>query len=320
MRAILIGILGALFFSVTFILNHAMAKDEGNWLFSASLRFLFMFPILFIIIYIKKNLTKVHYHIKTHFVPWMIWSTLGFVFFYMPITFVANYSPGWLISATWQLTIICGLLLAPLFYEYVQINHQQIKVRERISWRSVGTSSIMVLGVVLVQIPQVSHIEIQVFIMSVLPLIIGAFCYPLGNRKMMILVDNQLNTLERIYGMTLVTLPIWVVIFICGVLKSGPPSSNQLLQTFIVAVFSGIIATTLFFYATNMVKHNQAKLGAVESTQATEIIFTLIGEMLLLDLPLPSTVSMIGIIIITLGIFIYSFMNSIIKENNNMTL
>ncbi|MGS5800706.1 multidrug resistance efflux transporter family protein [Staphylococcus aureus] len=132
MRAILIGILGALFFSVTFILNHAMAKDEGNWLFSASLRFLFMFPILFIIIYIKKNLTKVHYHIKTHFVPWMIWSTLGFVFFYMPITFVANYSPGWLISATWQLTIICGLLLAPLFYEYVQINHQQIKVRERI--------------------------------------------------------------------------------------------------------------------------------------------------------------------------------------------
>ncbi|WP_267237952.1 multidrug resistance efflux transporter family protein [Staphylococcus sp. GDX8P47P] len=178
----------------------------------------------------------------------------------------------------------------------------------------------MVLGVVLVQIPQVSHIEIQVFIMSVLPLIIGAFCYPLGNRKMMILVDNQLNTLERIYGMTLVTLPIWVVIFICGVLRSGPPSSNQLLQTFIVAVFSGIIATTLFFYATNMVKHNQAKLAAVESTQATEIIFTLIGEMLLLGLPLPSTVSMIGIIIITLGIFIYSFMNSIIKEKNNMTL
>ncbi|NWK85107.1 multidrug resistance efflux transporter family protein [Staphylococcus sp. GSSP0090] len=320
MQAILIGILGALFFSVTFILNHAMANDEGNWLFSASLRFLFMFPILFIIIYFKKNLSKVHHHIKLHFVPWIIWSTLGFVFFYMPITFVANYSPGWLISATWQLTIICGLLLAPFFYEYVQINQQQIKIRERISWRSVGTSSIMVFGVVLVQVPQVAHIEMKIFIMSVLPLIIGAFCYPLGNRKMMILVDNQLNTLERIYGMTLVTLPIWVIIFICGVLKTGPPSSNQVIQTFIVAVFSGIIATSLFFYATNMVKHSQAKLAAVESTQATEIIFTLIGEMILLGLPLPSTVSIVGIFMITIGIVIYSFMNSIIKENNNLTL
>ncbi|BAE17430.1 hypothetical protein ACUXQE_001838 [Staphylococcus saprophyticus] len=47
MRAILIGILGALFFSVTFILNHAMAKDEGNWLFSASLRFFIYVPHTF---------------------------------------------------------------------------------------------------------------------------------------------------------------------------------------------------------------------------------------------------------------------------------
>lgn len=243
---------------------------------------------------------------------------MGFVLFYMPITFVANYSPGWLISATWQLTIICGLLVAPFFYEYVQINRQQIKIRERISWPSVWTSSVMVFGVVLVQIPHISHIEIHVFMMSVIPLIIGAFCYPLGNRKMMILVDDHLNTLERIYGMTLVTFPIWLIVFICGIFNSGLPATNQVVQTFLVAVFSGVIATTLFFYATNLVKHNQAKLAAVESTQATEIIFTLIGEMILLGLPLPSPISMIGIVIITLGIFIYSFMNGIIRENHKV--
>lgn len=317
MRAIFIGILGALFFSVTFILNHSMASSGGNWLFSASLRFIFMFPFLFIFIYIKKRHSHVLKHIKTHFLQWLLWSTLGFVFFYIPITFVSNYSPGWLISATWQLTIICGLLLAPFFYEYIQFDNQLVKVRERVSWRSVGTSSVMVFGVVLVQIPQISTIEMKTFILSVLPLVIGAFSYPLGNRKMMELVDNKLTTIERIYGMTLITLPIWLVIFAIGVFSSGLPSPNQVLQSFLVAIFSGIIATTLFFYATNMVKHNQAKLAAVEATQATEIIFTLIGEMLFLGLPLPDPVSIAGIIIITLGIFIYSFMNGKIRENNS---
>ncbi|SUM35070.1 Uncharacterised protein [Staphylococcus gallinarum] len=49
MKAILIGILGAMFFSVTFILNHAMSDSGGSWLFSSSLRFIFMFPFLFYI-------------------------------------------------------------------------------------------------------------------------------------------------------------------------------------------------------------------------------------------------------------------------------
>lgn len=43
MKAIPIGVLGALFFSITFILNHAMSSDGGSWLFSASLHFIFMF-------------------------------------------------------------------------------------------------------------------------------------------------------------------------------------------------------------------------------------------------------------------------------------
>lgn len=314
MKAILIGILGAMFFSVTFILNHAMSESGGSWLFSSSLRFIFMFPFLFIFVWIQKRHNVIIKHIKAHYIYWLIWSTLGFVFFYIPITFVSNFSPGWLISATWQLTIICGLLLAPLFYELIEYNNQIIKVRERISWRSLATSSIMIFGVILIQIPQISNIQTQTFILSVVPLVLAAFCYPLGNRKMMELVDNELTTIERIYGMTFVTLPIWIIIFLIGVLTNGLPSSSQVLQTFSVAIFSGIIATALFFYATNMVKDNQATLAAVESTQATEIIFTLIGEMLFLGLPLPDMISLIGIVLITLGICIYSFMSTFIKE------
>ncbi|HLS59711.1 MAG TPA: multidrug resistance efflux transporter family protein, partial [Virgibacillus sp.] len=39
MRAILIGIIAALFFSVTFILNRSMELAGGSWAWSASLRF-----------------------------------------------------------------------------------------------------------------------------------------------------------------------------------------------------------------------------------------------------------------------------------------
>lgn len=314
MKAILIGVLGALFFSFTFILNHVMSNNSGSWMFSASLRYLFMFPLLFIFVAAQQRLRHVHRHIRQNLGAWIIWSTLGFVFFYVPITFVADYSPGWLISSTWQLTIICGLLLAPLFYEHVHYRNHTILVRECISWRSVAISSIMIVGVVLVQIPNATSIKFTTFLLSVVPLVIAGFCYPLGNRKMMVLVDNQLSTFERIYGMTLVTLPIWLVIFGVGVSTDGLPSMSQTLQSFIVAIFSGIIATFLFFYATNLVKHNQAKLAAVESTQAMEIVFTLIGEMLLLGIAFPAPLSIIGIIIIMFGIIIYSMSNALIQD------
>jgi len=63
------------------------------------------------------------------------------------------------------------------------------------------------------------------------------------------------------------------------------------------------------------VKHNQTQLAAVEATQSMEIVFTLAGEMLLLGLVLPALTSLIGIVIITLGIVVYCFLNSKIKEN-----
>lgn len=128
MKAISIGVLGALFFSITFILNHAMSSDGGSWLFSASLRFIFMFPFLFVIVMFKQRHHVIVLHIKQHFWMWLLWSSFGFVFFYVPITFVSNYSPG---SATWQLTIICGLLLAPFFYEYIQYEHNMSRKRSK---------------------------------------------------------------------------------------------------------------------------------------------------------------------------------------------
>ena len=45
---------------------------------------------------------------------------------------------------------------------------------------------------------------------------------------------------------------------------AGLSSGGQILQSLIVAVFSGVVATLLFFEATNLVKHNHKQLAVVE--------------------------------------------------------
>ena len=54
-KAFSLGLLAAFFFSFTFILNSQMNISGGSWVWSASLRYLFMLPILFIILLLKKE-------------------------------------------------------------------------------------------------------------------------------------------------------------------------------------------------------------------------------------------------------------------------
>lgn len=49
-KAILIGVLSAFFFSLTFIFNEIIANKNGFWLWSASLRFLWMVPMMAVIL------------------------------------------------------------------------------------------------------------------------------------------------------------------------------------------------------------------------------------------------------------------------------
>ncbi|MBF0748434.1 multidrug resistance efflux transporter family protein [Mammaliicoccus lentus] len=311
MRAILIGILAALFFAVTFVFNHLMANEGGSWYFSSSFRFIFMLPFLWLIVVIKGKTGHVLKHISMYKSSWFIWSFFAFVLFYAPLTFAAEYSPGWVISGTWQITIICGMLLAPLFIDKVKVSGETILVRNKIPWRSLAISSIMFVGIIIIQIPQASKIHLNIFLLGFLPIIIAAFCYPLGNRKMMSVVKHDIGTIERVFGMTLVTMPVWFIIFGIGYIKHGLPSSNQVTQSFIVALFSGIIATVLFFYATNLVKDDQEKLAGVEATQSLEVVFAIIGEMILLGLPIPGPLSMLGVALIIIGMAIYSFIDSL---------
>ncbi|SDQ83974.1 Putative multidrug resistance efflux transporter [Virgibacillus salinus] len=302
MKAILIGVLSAIFFSVTFILNRSMELEGGSWVWSASLRFMFMLPILLVIVGYKKNVRPVIQHLSEQPLSWVAWSTIGFGLFYAPITFATIYGPGWLVAATFQITIIAGSLLVPF------LNRQ---AKQRIPIQSVIISLIILSGVFVMQLEHASSVSLTSVLLCVIPLIISAFAYPLGNRKMMQLVNGNLNTFQRILGMTIASMPFWIVLSIYGIIVHDTPNTSQVLQTFIVAVSSGIIATVLFFYATELVNHDNHKLAAVEATQSGEVVFALFGELFLLSAPLPSFISFIGMALVIVGMILHSVISAL---------
>lgn len=301
MKAILIGLLAALFFSVTFVLNRFMELEGGSWVWSASLRFLFMLPILLVILCFQRNIKPVLKHIKENPIHWLIWSTVGFGLFYAPLTFATIYGPGWLVAATFQITIIAGSLLVPFLNG---------KSKQRIPIRSIFISLIILAGVFIIQFEHASSVSAMNVVLSMVPIVISAFAFPLGNRKMMILVNGELNTFQRILGMTICSMPFWIILSVYGFASHGAPGSNQILQTFVVAVSSGIIATVLFFYATELVQKDTQKLAGVEATQSGEVVFALFGEILILSAPMPSIISIFGIGLVILGMILHSVISA----------
>lgn len=302
-KALLFGIGASFFFSFTFVLNRQMNIGGGSWYWSSSLRYLFMLPILFCIVATKKQLSPVIEDIKKNPVSWFIWSTVGFGFFYAPLSFASAYGASWLVAGTWQLTIIAGALMSPFFYTIVDGK----KIRSHIPKKFLLVSLVILTGIFLMLSEEAKKISIIDSLFVVVPVLFAAFSYPLGNRKMMELCSNRLSSLQRVFGMTLCSIPFWIIIVIFGFVQTGPPSHNQLIQSFIVAVSSGVIATIMFFKATDMVKGDTHKLAVVESTQVGELIFTLSGGILVFHDTVPTTLGIVGIILVAIGMMVNSF-------------
>ncbi|SEI11832.1 Putative multidrug resistance efflux transporter [Halobacillus karajensis] len=307
MKEIFLGITASMFFAVTFVLNRSMEVSGGSWMWSSSLRFIFMVPFLLFIVLIRHNIKQVLLEIRTHPFQWLGWSFVGFVLFYAPLTYAAAYGPGWLVAGTWQVTILGGILVAPLFYTTVQTENGLTTHRHKIQKKALLMSTIILIGVMLIQFQKVSDLTFSEALAGILPVLVASFAYPLGNRKMMVLCGGRLDTFQRVLGMTIASLPFWLILCLFALFKVGAPSQEQLIQSFIVAVCSGVIATTLFFIATDRVRLHQGKLAAVEATQSTQVLFVVGGESLLLASPLPGNVAMAGIGIIIIGIIMHSF-------------
>ncbi|ELU5587824.1 multidrug resistance efflux transporter family protein [Clostridium perfringens] len=312
-KALTYGIGSAFFFSFTFILNRSMNISGGRWIWSSSLRYIFMLPILFFIVLTKNQLIDVLKSIKNSPIKWILWSTVGFGLFYAPLSFASEYGASWLVAGTWQITIIAGALMSPLFFKYIKTESGIVKVRNKIPKKTLIISSIILIGIFLMLFGEAEHISFLQSFLVIIPVIIAAFSYPLGNRKMMEFCSEDLNTIQRVFGMTLCSMPFWIILSIYGISSVGFPSTQQIFQTFLVAIFSGVIATILFFKATDIVSKDAHKLAVIESTQSGEVVFTALGGIFILNDRVPGVFGVIGIVLVVFGMIL----NSLSRENSN---
>lgn len=287
-----LGILSSMFFAVTFILNRSMNLSGGFWVWSAVLRYVFSLPILLVMVGMRGKLKPVWASIRRSPGAWFLWSTVGFGLFYAPLTWASDFGPSWMTVSLWQLTIVAGVFLNPLFGKPVPM-------------KSLGAVAVILLGVVLLQSQEISsNGGGREALICVGLIAIAAVTYPLGNRKMMVLCGDDLDTTQRVLGMTVCSMPFWLVLGCIGGAVRGLPSAAQTVQALVVAVFSAVIATLLFFQATNLARNDPRQLSLAEGTIAGEIIFTLLGGVLLLHDPLPGTVQWVGIGVIVFGMLL----------------
>jgi drug/metabolite transporter (DMT)-like permease len=299
-RALLLGISASAFFAITFVLNRSMANAGGHWAWTSSLRFHIMVPLLLALLTVRRQWPALGAAWRAAPGAWLTWGTVAFVVFYAPITYAGGLVPAWVIAGSWPVTIVAGLLLAPLIYR----DHRRFVPR-----RALAGSSVIVAGVMLLQVEQATSAEFSTALVGLGLVLVSAAAYPLGNRKMMLALEERgvvLDPLVRLTAMTLGSLPAWLLVSAYGYASASWPSSGQLVQAGIIALSSGIIATVLFFAATDLVQRDPVGLAAVEATQAGEAPFALGLEVMILGTAWPGPLGGVGLAVIVLGIIAYA--------------
>ena len=107
------------------------------------------------------------------------------------------------------------------------------------------------------------------------------------------------------------SIPFWIILLLW--MKPPPPTTGQLVSTALVALLSGVIATTIFLYARHLCKQ-PSEISAVDATQSMEVVFSLIGEIILLKAAWPGLLGMAGIALTITGLIAYMFVQG--KKQN----
>lgn len=297
---IALGLLSGLFFSSTFVLNRLMSLGGGHWVWSASLRYVFMLLFLLLILLFFQGRQKTVGVFKLYQAHWLFYTiagSIGFGCFYALLCFSADFAPSWVIAASWQVTIIASLAVLMLFGRHF-------------SKRIWLFSGMIFLGVGLVNTSYTEVFELGIFLKGALPVLVAAFCYPFGNQliweskhghKHFPKIDSPLvdSTFNKVFLLSLGSVPFWIVLIL--IIQPPKPDGLQVLNTALVALLSGVVATTLFLLARSRAK-TSSELAAVDATQSSEVIFALMGEMLFLGTTFPNLQAWLGIALVFIGL------------------
>lgn len=299
--AVGISLLSALFFTATYVFNRAAAVEGGHWAWTASLRYLFVLPLLLPLMPWQGGIAPVTKAIRAAPGAWLLWSGIGFVLFYMLLSYAAASGPSWLIAASFQTTVVAGMLCAPLLYD---------DARARIPRAALGVGVLIIAGVLLMQFGHARGTLDAKGWIALLCVVASAFAYPLGNRGLLLHLERkgvELNATQRVFGLTLASQPAWLALAAWAWLQAGPPSVSQLWLALGVALSAGVVATILFFQATGMVRDNATALGATEAMQAAEVLFAMLLGVAILGEAWPRGQALSGAALVVAGIVLFAW-------------
>lgn len=301
-RLLGLGLLAAALFSVTFVLNRAMSVEGGHWAWSASLRYVDMAVLLGAWVAIRRGPDHLVTVLRLFFrnLPfWLRTGGIGFGVFYAGCCFAADHAPGWVVAATWQSTI----LISPLVLRAFGL---------RVPLRGIAFLGLTFLGIAAINAQRLAEgVTADQIFYGVLPVLMAATAYPIGNQLLnrarhqsgpqaALLADPAVAVLMATLG----ALPFFGLLLL--VTLPPPPSAGQVATTAVVALCAGCFATALFLYARNL-SSDPYRIAAVDATQAGEVGFALIGEMLLLGAPPPGLWGWLGLAATTAGLIGFTF-------------
>jgi len=303
-KIIPLGIAAALFFSITFAINRWLNFVEGgHWYWTASLRYIYTAVLISILIIVKYGFRTFSDTLRCFARYWYFWllaGGVGFGCFYLFLCYAASYSPGWVLATTWQLTILMTPVVLWLF-------------RDKVGTRGILYLALMFVGILLVNYHQFSNVTSEIWY-SVLPIAAAAFCYPFGNTLCKFACEGKLkrfpintesvatNVFSQVLLMVLGALP---VLFVVGIIvRPSAPTNSQLYSIVIIAIFTGVIATSLLYKARQLAS-NAFELAAADGTQAGEPPLALFWEIVLFGATIPSAVGFTGLALVIIGIVLF---------------
>jgi drug/metabolite transporter (DMT)-like permease len=312
-KLVALGLASSAFFSATFLLNYAMYLGGGNWVWSASLRYFFLLPLLALWLVARSDfsiLRRVFQIFVRHIGVWLLAGSVGCGVFYAGICFAADHARGWIIAATWQLTVLASPIVLLLYgFKFPQ--------------RSLFYSGIVVLGIVLINFQNFrAGLPFKEVIFGVVPVALSAFSYPIGNQILNAAKNGTTKFVSHmdapelrspdvgIFLMGLGSVPFWIFLIVAT--APPMPTNKQLLGTLAVTLFAGIVATSIYFYARNATG-NPFKIASVDATQSGEVLFTLLGEVLFFGAPLPDIYSLLGGMLVLSGLVAYCFSSAALE-------
>ena len=302
LAAIGIALASALFFTFTYVLNRAIANDGGHWAWTASLRYLLTLPLMLPLMPWQGGVAPVWRAIRAHPFAWLRCSAIGFVGFYMLLSFAAASGPSWLVAGSFQFTVIAGMLCAPFLYS---------DARRKVPASALAVAAIIIAGVAMMQFGHAHGALGRAGWIALLCVLASAVLYPLGNRLLLLHLERsgeELNATQRVFGMTLAGQPLWWLVAAYAWSRAGAPPPSQVLLAGGVALSAGIIATILFFRATGMVRDQPAALGAAEAMQGAEVLFaTLLGVAFLHEIA-PRGIALAGALVVVAGIVAFAWL------------